>query len=80
MSNKKELFRGWTRDESLDHPAIIINPDYGTTIPQVVGFRTADGHPLEISLAKAEAWGLVEENSIRPLTLPVSEFLKLKIK
>lgn len=73
---RKELFSGWERDETLDQPGIVINPEWGTTIPQVVGFRTADGHPLQISLSKAEEWGLVEKGTIKPVKIPVKDYLK----
>ena len=75
---RKDFFTGWKRDETLDQPGIVINPEWGTTIPQVVGFRRADGHPVQISLSKAEEWGLVEKETIRPVTVPVKDFLELK--
>ena len=81
MSSKmerKEVFASWERDETLDQPGIIINPEWGTTIPQVVGFRTADGQPVQISLSKAEEWNLVKEGTIKRITLPVKDFLELK--
>lgn len=50
-------FDGYVRDENGDRPELIL-PCGDNRLPQLIGFKTKEGTPIQVSAKMAEEWGV----------------------